>query len=335
MELADQHGRVARDLRISLLDRCNLRCTYCMPEQGLQWAPKDTRLTRAEIARLARLAVDRLGVTAIRLTGGEPLLRKDLVDIVADLAALDEGRVDLSLTTNGVGLARLAQPLADAGLRRLNVSIDTLRPERFASLTRRDRLSDVMAGLAAARRAGLDPIKLNAVLLRDINADEAADLLHWALREGYQLRFIEQMPLEPHGRWSREAMVAADDILTALAARFDLTPHDPRTRLGAPAETFAVAPGADHPGGVVGVIASVTRPFCRDCSRTRITADGQVRNCLFARDETDLRHLMRSGADDDTVIATWQQAMWGKLPGHGIDDPAFLRPERPMSAIGG
>lgn len=337
MELADQYGRVARDLRISLLDRCNLRCTYCMPPEGLAWTPAARLLTAEEILRLARVATQRLGVTSIRLTGGEPLLRKDLLHIVSGLSALGPAQdgLDLSLTTNGVSLARRAGQLRDAGLSRLNVSLDTLDPTRFRQLTLRDRFDDVVAGLRAAREVGLAPIKLNTVLLRGVNEDEAPTLLKWALQEGYELRFIEQMPLEPHGLWNRSQLVSADEIQSSLQSRFTLTPDDPRTRMGAPAETFTVAEGEDHPAGRVGIIASVTRPFCRDCTRTRLTADGQVRNCLFSTEETDLRELMRSGGTDDDIMRAWQQAMWGKLPGHGINNPDFLRPDRPMSSIGG
>jgi GTP 3',8-cyclase len=329
--LVDRYGRVATDLRVSLTDRCNLRCTYCMPAEGLAWLPGPGLLTDDEIVRLVGVAVTRLGVTEIRFTGGEPLLRPGLVGIVERVAAL-RPRPSLSLTTNGIGLARKAAPLRAAGLDRVNVSLDTLSPERFVALTRRDRLADVLAGLEAAAAAGLGPVKINSVLVREINEDEAPALLRFALAHGYQQRFIEQMPLDAGHTWSRARMVTADEILAALQSEFTLLP-DPAERGGAPAETWLVA---DHPGQPkVGVIASVTRPFCQDCDRTRLTADGQVRNCLFSREESDLRALLRGGGSDEDIAERWRAAMWAKLPGHGIDDPGFLQPIRPMSAIGG
>ncbi|HEY2675207.1 MAG TPA: GTP 3',8-cyclase MoaA [Rugosimonospora sp.] len=329
--LADRFGRVATDLRVSLTDRCNLRCTYCMPPEGLPWLPGAEVLSDEEISRLVRIAVTRLGVTEIRFTGGEPLLRPGLVEIVARAAALTP-RPSLSLTTNGIGLDRHAAPLRAAGLDRVNVSLDTLSPERFVQLTHRKRHADVLAGLTAAVDAGLGPVKTNSVLIRGINDDEAVPLLRFALDHGYQQRFIEQMPLDAGHTWSRDRMITAEEILAALDASFTLLP-DPDERGGAPAETWLVS---DYPGAPkVGVIASVTRPFCRDCDRSRLTADGQVRNCLFAREETDLRTLLRDGGSDDEIVERWQAAMLPKLPGHGIDDPTFLQPVRPMSAIGG
>jgi GTP 3',8-cyclase len=331
LRLTDRYGRVATDLRVSLTDRCNLRCAYCMPAEGLAWLPKPQLLTDDEISRLVRIAVERLGVTEIRFTGGEPLIRPGLRDLVAAAAAL-QPRPSLSLTTNGIGLDRLAQPLVDAGLDRVNVSLDTLSAERFARLTHRDRHADVLLGLAAAVEAGLGPVKMNSVLLRGINDDEAAPLLRFALDHGYQLRFIEQMPLDAGHTWSRERMVTAEEILAALEAEFTLLP-DPAERGGAPAQTWLVA---GYPGPPrVGVIASVTRPFCAACDRTRLTADGQVRSCLFSQDETDLRALLRDNATDTQIADAWALAMFGKPAGHGIDDPTFLQPARPMSAIGG
>jgi GTP 3',8-cyclase len=327
--LVDSFGRVATDLRISLTDRCNLRCTYCMPAEGLDWMPREEQLTDAELMRLITIAVRDLGIRELRFTGGEPLLRKGLEELVAASAAL-EPRPDISLTTNGIGLARRAEALAAAGVNRLNVSMDTLRPERFATITRRDRLQDVLAGLAAARAAGLDPVKINSVLLRGRNDDEAADLLAFAVEHGYELRFIEQMPLDAQHGWQRTEMVTAGEIMERLTARFTLTPAG-EERGGAPAERYLVDGGPAR----VGVIASVTRPFCGACDRTRLTADGQVRSCLFARTETDLRALLRGGSSDGEVAEAWRIAMWGKLAGHGIDDPGFLQPDRPMSAIGG
>ncbi|WP_212828609.1 GTP 3',8-cyclase MoaA [Catellatospora sp. TT07R-123] len=327
--LVDRFGRRAVDLRVSLTDRCNLRCSYCMPPEGLPWLPNAEVLTDAEVGRLIEIAVTRLGVTEVRFTGGEPLLRPGLVGIVAAAAAL-RPRPHLSVTTNAIGLARLAAPLRDAGLDRVNVSLDTLDPDRFAAIAHRRRFDDVIAGLAAAAEAGLTPVKLNTVLLRGVNDDEAPALLRFALKQGYELRFIEQMPLDAQHGWSRTDMVTAEEILASLHTEFDLSP-DPAERAGAPAETWLVDGGPAK----VGVIASVTRPFCGDCDRTRLTADGQVRNCLFARGETDLRGLLRGGAGDEEVAQRWRDAMWGKLPGHGIDNPDFLQPARPMSAIGG
>ena len=328
--LADRYGRVATDLRVSLTDRCNLRCTYCMPAEGLAWLPKPELLTDDEIVRLVGIAVTRLGVTEVRFTGGEPLLRPGLRAIVAATAALAP-RPATSLTTNGIGLDRLAGPLVAAGLDRVNVSLDTLSPERFARLTHRDRHADVLRGLSAAAAAGLGPVKLNTVLMRGLNDDEAAPLLRFALANGYELRFIEQMPLDPGHVWSRERMVTADEILAALSEEFLLTPDDPEARGSAPAEAFMVNGGPAR----VGVIGSVTRPFCGSCDRVRLTADGQVRNCLFATTESDLRGPMRSGADDAEIAEIWRRAVASKLPGHGINDPGFLQPARPMSAIGG
>ncbi|MGW1887678.1 GTP 3',8-cyclase MoaA [Streptomyces sp. NPDC001970] len=328
--LLDTYGRIATDLRVSLTDRCNLRCTYCMPEEGLQWLSKPDLLTDDEIVRLVSIAVTDLGVTEVRFTGGEPLLRPGLVGIVERCSALDP-HPQLSLTTNGVGLARTAEALRTAGLDRVNVSLDTLRPEVFRTLTRRDRLHDVLDGLSAAHAAGLTPVKVNAVLMRGVNDDEAADLLGWALEHDYELRFIEQMPLDAQHGWQRSDMVTAAEILERLSARFTLTPEVSSVRGSAPAERWLVDGGPVR----VGVIASVTRPFCRACDRTRLTADGQVRNCLFAREESDLRTALRSGATDQDVAERWRAAMWGKKAGSGLDTPAFLQPRRPMSAIGG
>ena len=336
--LVDTYGRVATDLRVSLTDRCNLRCQYCMPAEGLAWTPDERLLTDAEMIRLVRLAVERLGVSKVRFTGGEPLLRRGLEQIVAATAQLRTRagqQVDIALTTNGLGLERRARALRDAGLTRINVSLDTLHRDRFTALTRRDRLHDVLAGLAAARDAGLTPVKVNAVLMRGINETEAPDLLAWALAEGYRLRFIEQMPLDAQGAWDRDRLVTAAEILRSLGTRFELTPQPHARRGTAPAETFDVAAAGGLPSGTVGVIGSVTRPFCGDCDRTRLTADGQIRTCLFATRESDLRGLLRSGAGDEEIADAWRVAMWGKGPGHDIGAPEFRRPDRPMSAIGG
>ena len=334
--LIDRHGRVATDLRVSLTDRCNLRCSYCMPAEGLDWMPHEQALTDDETVRLIRAAVERLGVTDVRFTGGEPLLRRGLERILAATSSLRTrfGTAPrTALTTNGIGLARRVTALRHAGLDRVNVSLDTLDRARFARITRRDRLDDVLDGLAAAAGAGLDPIKINTVLMPGINDDEAVPLLRWAVERGYQLRFIEQMPLDPAGAWDRDRMVTAEAILAGLGSAFELEPADPASRGSAPAQSWRVRTPSGT--GTVGVIASVTRPFCGDCDRTRLTADGQIRDCLFAHRETDLRGLIRGGAGDAEVAETWRAAMWAKQPGHGIDDPSFLQPHRPMSAIGG
>jgi cyclic pyranopterin phosphate synthase len=301
-----------------------------MPAEGLDWLARPELLTDDELVRLTRIGVEMLGITEIRFTGGEPLLRRGLPDIVARTAAL-RPRPEISLTTNGIGLARLAEPLRAAGLDRVNVSLDTVRPAVFQSLTRRDRLDDVLAGLAGAAAAGLTPVKVNAVLMRGINDDEAVPLLRYCLDRAYQLRFIEQMPLDAQHGWRREDMVTAEEILAALSAEFVLKPDDSDERGSAPAETFLVDGGP----ALVGVIGSVTRPFCGACDRVRLTADGQIRNCLFAREESNLRDPMRAGASDAELASLWRAAVASKLPGHGINEPGFLQPARPMSAIGG
>jgi cyclic pyranopterin phosphate synthase len=327
--LVDRFGRVATDLRVSLTDRCNLRCTYCMPAEGLDWMPGDEVLTDDEVVRLIGVATGHLGVKEVRFTGGEPLVRRGLVSIVARTREVAP-EAELSITTNALGLARMAGTLAEAGLDRVNVSLDSVRRETFADITRRDRLDDVVAGLEAAADAGLGPIKINAVLLRGVNDDQAAELLGWSVERGYELRFIEQMPLDAQHGWSRDNMVTADETLAVLSAAFELTPAE-EPRGSAPAELFHVDGGPAK----VGIIASVTRPFCGDCDRVRLTADGQVRDCLFARSESDLRTPLRAGASDADLAARWVTAMAGKRAGHGIDDLGFLQPDRPMSAIGG
>ena len=328
--LTDSYGRVATDLRVSLTDRCNLRCSYCMPPEGLDWLPAPEVLTGDELNRLIRIGVETLGIREVRFTGGEPLLRRDLVAIIAATASLAP-RPEISLTTNGIGLDRRAGALRDAGLDRINVSLDTLRPEVFRKLTRRDRLTDVLSGLAAAESAGLTPVKVNAVLMRGLNDDEAPELLRYCLERGYEPRFIEQMPLDAQHGWKRTEMVTAGEVFDSLSAAFDLAPDTERARGAAPAETFLVNGGPAR----VGVIASVTRPFCGACDRVRLTADGQIRNCLFARSESDLRAPLRGGASDEEIAGRWRAAVASKLPGHGINDPTFLQPDRPMSAIGG
>lgn len=348
-ELIDRFGRIARDLRVSLTEKCSLRCTYCMPAEGLPAIARDDLLTPAEIARLVGIAVRELGVRDIRFTGGEPLMRADLEEIVArsreaaDLDGLDhrEGDLDgldhraldrrasLSMTTNGIGLDKRIDALVAAGLDRVNISLDTVDRDHFARLTRRDRLPAVLQGIEAARRAGVTPLKINAVLMRDTLAG-AADLLAWALEHGAHLRFIEQMPLDADEQWAMDNMVPAQQLIDTLSARFALTePH--RDDPSAPAEEWLVNGGP----ATVGIIASVTRSFCEACDRTRVTAEGTVRSCLFGDDETDLRGLLRGGADDAAIADRWRAAQWHKQAGHGMALPGFQRPIRSMGAIGG
>jgi cyclic pyranopterin phosphate synthase len=331
--LVDTYGRAATDLRVSLTDRCNLRCSYCMPAEGLNWLPGEQLLGAHELARLMDVAVTRLGVTSVRFTGGEPLLARHLEEVVAEAAAL-RPRPEISLTTNGVGLARRAAGLAAAGLNRVNVSLDSVDRQNFAAITRRDRLADVLDGLAAAKEAGLTPVKVNAVLDPGTGREDVVGLLRFCLEHGYQLRVIEQMPLDAGHQWRRDAALSADDVLAALRPHFRLRP-DPAPRGSAPAELWLVDTGPGTPSGKFGVIASVSHAFCGACDRTRLTADGQIRSCLFAEQETDLRGLLRSGAPNDAIEAAWRTAMWGKPAGHGINDPNFIQPDRPMSAIGG
>jgi cyclic pyranopterin phosphate synthase len=336
MSLVDAFGRQAEDLRISLTDKCSLRCTYCMPAEGLAWLPAQAVLTDDELLRLAGIFVD-LGVRTIRLTGGEPLVRAGVAGLVGRLAGL-RPRPELSLTTNALSLADKADELAAAGLDRVNVSLDTLDRQRFAALTRRDRLPDVLAGLAAAQLAGLGPVKVNTVLIREQNLAEAPQLLEWALRHGYRLRFIEHMPLDADHQWTLQDMVTAEEVLDVLGELFELRPVPFRGH--APAEEFEVLAGPGQqdwlPGPArVGIIASVTRPFCRDCDRLRLTADGQLRTCLFAHQETDLRGALRAGRSDAELGELIREAVRAKPAGHGITAPGFRQPDRPMSAIGG
>ena len=325
--LIDTYGRVHRNLRVSLTDRCNLRCTYCMPNDFAAWLPSDHQLTTDELVRVIDIAVKE-GINEVRLTGGEPLLRPDIVEIVARINAI-ENAPTLTMTTNALTLEKVAKPLADAGLTRINISLDTLDRDRFKLMTHRDRIDDVFAGIKAAQDAGINPIKINAVLLKGLNAEEAPALLEWALTNNLALRFIEQMPLDAGGIWERSSLVTADDIYADLSQKFELTPCDGRG--SSPAEEFFVNGGP----ATVGIIGSVTRPFCGACDRLRLTSDGQLRSCLFSLEEMDLRTAMRNGASDEDIAARFRKTVAGKLPGHGINDPKFIQPQRPMSAIGG
>jgi cyclic pyranopterin phosphate synthase len=326
--LVDRFGRVHRDLRISVTDRCNFRCVYCLPEEGVAFRPRQELLTYEEITRVARVAQG-LGVRSVRITGGEPLVRRDVPSLVAQLA--DLGFEDLALTTNGSRLAALARPLARAGLHRVNVSCDSLRPERFAAIRRRGDLATVLGAMDAAEDAGLHPLKVNVVLLAGVNDDEIVEFAAFARRTGRVVRFIEFMPLDAQGQWERDQVVPADRVLAEIGAVWPLVPV-PDADPAAPAERYRFADGAP---GEIGVVASVTRPFCGRCDRLRLTADGAVRNCLFSDDELGLRDLLRRGGSDDEVAEVLRAAVGAKRAGHGMDDPGFLRPRRSMSMIGG
>lgn len=336
-QLVDRFGRVHRDLRISVTDRCNFRCTYCMPENGLEWLQRSEVLTFEEIERLARILVEAFGVDSIRITGGEPTLRSHLPRLVARLAALAvDGRpIDLAMTTNGVLLARQAAALRTAGLRRINVSLDTLRRDRFIELTRRDALHDVVAGIDAAVAAGFESVKVNAVVMHGVNDDEVLDLATFGRERGVEMRFIEFMPLGADDGWERGRVVGRDEIVATIDERFPLVPV---SRGVAPAERFRYVDGGGS-GGLggahVGVIASVTEPFCASCDRVRLSAEGAMRNCLFALDEHDLRGPLRSGASDSELAALMAECVDGKWAGHAINQVHFIRPARSMSQLGG
>jgi cyclic pyranopterin phosphate synthase len=298
-----------------------------MPNDFAAWLPSEHQLTTDELVRVIEIAVSE-GINEVRLTGGEPLLRPDIVEIVSRINAITNAPT-LTMTTNALTLAKVAQPLVDAGLTRINISLDTLDRDRFKLMTHRDRIDDVFAGIKAAQAAGINPIKINAVLLKGVNADEAPALLEWALANNLALRFIEQMPLDAGGIWERSSLVTADDIYADLSTRYQLTPCDDRG--SSPAEEFFVNGGP----ATVGIIGSVTRPFCGACDRLRLTSDGQLRSCLFSLEEMDLRTAMRNGASDEDIALRFRKTVAGKLPGHGINDPKFIQPQRPMSAIGG
>ena len=298
-----------------------------MPHDFAAWLPSEHQLTTDELVRVIEIAVSE-GINEVRLTGGEPLLRPDIVEIVSRINAIENAPA-LTMTTNALTLEKVAKPLADAGLTRINISLDTLDRDRFKLMTHRDRIDDVFAGIKAAQEAGINPIKINAVLLKGVNSDEAPALLEWALREKLLLRFIEQMPLDAGGIWERSSLVTADDIYADLSQKYELTPCDGRG--SSPAEEFFVNGGP----ATVGIIGSVTRPFCGACDRLRLTSDGQLRSCLFSLEEMDLRTAMRNGASDEDIATRFRKTVAGKLPGHGINDPKFIQPQRPMSAIGG
>jgi len=323
--LVDTFGRVHRDLRISVTDRCNFRCTYCMPEEGLDWLAREDLLSFEEIERIAGVLVNHFGVDSIRLTGGEPLVRAHLPVLVEKLSKLG---TDLALTTNGATLRAHATKLADAGLRRINISLDSLHRDRFEELTRRDELDRVLDGIDAAIEAGLDPVKINAVVMRGINDDEVVDFATFGRERGVSVRFIEWMPLDADEGWTNERVVTQAEIVERISAVY---PLEPVQRGSEPAQSFRYLDG----GGSIGVIASVTQAFCGNCDRIRLTAEGQFRNCLFAVDEFDLRSLLRSGASDDVIAATMQEAVTAKWAGHQIGQELFIRPKRSMSQIGG
>jgi cyclic pyranopterin phosphate synthase len=324
--LVDGHGRTVRDLRISVTDRCNFRCTYCMPHEGMVWLPRDELLTFEELERVGRVCVERFGFDSIRITGGEPTVRAHLPLLIEKLARLG---VDLAMTTNGATLALMAADLKHAGLHRVNISLDSLQAERFQQITARDAMDRVLEGIDAALVAGLAPVKINCVLVRGVNDDEVVDFARFGREKGVGVRFIEFMPLDAQGEWGMEKVVPAAEVVAAIDAAFPLEPISERA--GQPAERWRYRDGA----GDVGVIASVTRPFCGDCDRVRLTAEGQFRNCLFATKETDLRTLLRGGATDDQLADAIAVDVAGKWAGHSIGRVEFIRPNRSMSQIGG
>lgn len=327
--LVDPHGRTVTDLRLSVTDRCNFRCTYCMPQEDMTWLPRAEVLSFEEMERVVALLVDRYGLRSVRLTGGEPTVRAHLASLVARLAALG---VELSMTTNGATLGLVASELAAAGLGRVNVSLDSLRPERFAAITGRDSLHRVRDGVASALAAGLSPVKVNCVLVRGVNDDEILDFAEYGRSSGAEVRFIEWMPLDGEGTWAGERVVPAEEVLKVLATRYELVAEGGGAIDGpAPAERYRYLDG----GGQIGVVASVTRPFCGTCDRIRLTADGQLRNCLFSVRETDLRAILRSGGTDDDLAAAIEGEVGRKWAGHAIGKVNFVRPARSMSQIGG
>ena len=332
MDLVDSFGRVVRDLRISVTDRCNFRCTYCMPAEGMTWLDRSEVLTDEEIERVARICVETFGVDSLRLTGGEPTVRAHLPQLIAKLAALrlpDGTKPDIALTTNGATLRNIALELRDAGLDRINVSLDSLKSERFFAMTRRDELHNVLAGIAEAQVAGFSPMKVNAVVERGANDDEILDLVRYGRDNNVEVRFIEFMPLDATNEWERNKVVSQDEIVATIAAEFPLELMP--SRGAAPADRWRFLDGK----GTVGVIPSVTHPFCGDCDRVRLTSDGQFRTCLFATDESDIRSLLRNGGTDEEIAELIQVAVGAKWAGHQINQVNFIRPNRSMSQIGG
>lgn len=339
MDLIDPYGRTVRDLRISITDRCNFRCTYCMPEEGMKWLPRDEVLTYEELARVASICVGHFGVDGIRLTGGEPTMRAHLPILVQKLAVLQvpadastprAGKpIDLAITTNGATLRLIAQELRNAGLARINISLDTLKKDRFFEMTRRDELEHVLDGIDAAIGAGFSPVKINAVVQRGINDDEIVDLATFGRDKGIEVRFIEFMPLDASGTWDNTQVFSQEEIVAAISKVYPLELMPARG--AAPADRWRYLDGK----GTVGVIPTVTKPFCGDCDRVRLTADGQFRTCLFATNEFDLRVMLRNGADDDAIAAEIQRAVGTKWAGHNIGNVTFVRPRRSMSQIGG
>jgi GTP 3',8-cyclase len=325
--LIDRYGRVHNELRISVTDRCNLRCVYCMPEEGVSFLQREQILTFDEIVRVASVARG-LGVTGVRITGGEPLLRRNLPTLIARLSAI--GFDDIALTTNGTALFKMAGPLVSAGLRRVNVSCDSLRADRFSTIRKRGALADVLRGMGAAESVGLTPLKVNVVLLRGVNDDEILDFASFARTTGRIVRFIEFMPLDAQGEWDRAHVVTGEEVLDRISSRWELGPVS-TTRGDSPAERFGFNDGV----GEIGLISSVSRPFCGMCNRLRLTADGAIRNCLYTNDEHPVRDLLRSGGTDSDLSLLLRQAVWAKHPGHGINEPRFLSPTRSMSMIGG
>lgn len=326
--LVDPHGRTVRDLRISVTDRCNLRCTYCMPEEGMQWLPRHDLLSFEELERVARVCIERFGFTGLRLTGGEPTLRSHLPVLVEKLARLGDGTHDLALTTNGTTLPLLIHDLVAAGLRRVTVSLDSLRRDRFLALTRRDRLDQVIEGIDAAIAAGLAPVKVNVVLVRGVNDDEIVDLAQFGRDRGATMRFIEWMPLDGGHTWGADRVVPSAEVLAAIGA---VWPLEPMTRDSAPAAAWRYVDGAGH----IGVVGSVTEPFCSTCDRIRLTAEGMLRACLFAHREADLRAVLRAGGDDDALADAIRAEVGTKWAGHAIGNVSFHQPTRSMSQIGG
>ena len=324
-DLIDPYGRTVRDLRISVTDRCNFRCQYCMPAEGMQWLPRAEILSFEEIERFARICVNRFGFNGIRLTGGEPLVRAHLPDLVERLAGLG---VDIALTTNGATLRLHAAALVAAGLTRINISLDSLQRERFLELTRRDELDRVLDGVDSALDAGLQPVKINVVMMRGINDDEIVDFAEYGRSKGVTVRFIEFMPLEAGDVWTDDLVVPADEIIETISEAF---PIEPVVRGNEPAERWRYSDG----NGEVGVIASVTKPFCGNCDRVRLTAEGQFRTCLFAVDEFDMRSLLRNEASDEAIADAISTAVGTKWAGHSIGQVNFIRPKRTMSQIGG